>query len=193
MSGSGATGPRQDRPPPAGPRPSGPTLTAAALCVLGGALSFLAVTLARNAPLTDQAANAHPLRIAQVTSQLLAPSCPAGRPDAFYDPAHSLCRTLDLDGGVTVAEVADAEAVPGPIADLWAVRITFRTEDAAALRSLTARVRFEPYPRGQLAFVHGGRVLSAGVLAGPDAQGTASLGGPYSRAEAEVIAGELAG
>ncbi|MDT0323422.1 hypothetical protein [Streptomyces millisiae] len=193
MSGDAPTGPRQDRPPPAGPRPSGPTLTAAALCVLGGALSFLAVTLARNAPLTDPPPAAHPLRIAQVTSQLFAPSCPAGRPDAFYDPAASLCRTLDLDGGLTVEEVADAEAVPGPVADLWAVRVTFRPEDVAELRGLTERVRSEPYPRGQLAFVHGGRLVSTGVLAGPDRQGTASLGGPYTRAEAEVIVGELAG
>ncbi|GAB2936382.1 hypothetical protein [Streptomyces mayteni] len=168
-------------------------LAAAALCVLGGALSFLAVTLARNAPLTESTAEERALRIAQVTSQHLASSCPTAQSNAFYDATHFLCRVVDLDGGLTVRDVAEAEAVPEPATDLWAVRVTFRQDDAAALRALSARVRLEPYPRGQLAFLSGDRLLSAGVLAGPDGYGTASLAGTYTRAEAEDIAGELRG
>lgn len=53
------------------------------------------------------------------------------------------------------------------------------------MATLTEQVAREQQPRGQLAFVAGGKVVSAPTVAQPIVGGTISLAGDFTRTEAQ--------
>ncbi|MBG0817690.1 hypothetical protein [Planomonospora sp. ID82291] len=103
------------------------------------------------------------------------------------DPGGTEC--LRLANGVTVKEVAEAEAVEGTGG--WAVEVALGPEDAAAFAEVTGKVAAEPAPRNRLAVVVDGEVLSAPVVREAITAGRVQIAGAFTRPEAADLARRL--
>jgi preprotein translocase subunit SecD len=105
------------------------------------------------------------------------------------DPGGTEC--LRLANGVTVKEVAEAEAVEGQGAGGWMVEVALGPEDAAAFAEVTRKIAAEPEPRNRLAVVVDGEVLSAPVVREAITAGRMQIAGSFTRDEAADLARRL--
>ncbi|MBG0822357.1 hypothetical protein HS048_16565 [Planomonospora sp. ID91781] len=103
------------------------------------------------------------------------------------DPGGTEC--LRLANGVTVKEVAAAEAAEG--AGGWTVEVALGPDDAAAFAEMTRKIAAEPGPRNRLAVVVDGEVLSAPVVAEAITGGRMQIAGSFTREEAADLARRL--
>ncbi|GGK88655.1 hypothetical protein Ppa06_53870 [Planomonospora parontospora subsp. parontospora] len=105
------------------------------------------------------------------------------------DPGGTEC--LRLANGVTVKEVAAAEAVQGQGTGGWAVEVALGPDDAAAFAEMTRKIAAESGPRNRLAVVVDGEVLSAPVVGEAITGGRMQIAGSFTREEAADLARRL--